>query len=226
LDQIEALIVDNRLKPGDSLPTETELAKQLGVSRTVVREAVKGLEGRGLVAAIAGGRFCISAVSPERVSESIRLFMQFESNKVTYEHMIDFRRMLEIEIAGLAAQHAEAADLARMARELDCMETLKDHLEESEENRQRFARADVGFHLAIAAGTGNPLLAVIFGPVIDRFLEERLEGIDRPHALEWGGRGHRLILEAIKNGDVQGAREAMQDHLEYTARMMGVEGGQ
>lgn len=225
-EQIEALIVTSYLKPGDMLPPQRGLAEQLGVSRTVVREAIKALQARGLVEVRPGNGVRITAMKPEQVSESISLFLQFESNKVVYRHVAELRNMLEIHIAGIAAQRADAEDLERMEAAIHRMEALKEDIGEREENREEFARADVDFHLALATATGNPLLPVLFGPLIDVFLKQRLESIDRPGALEQGITYHRHIFEAIKRGDVEGAREVMRQHLEQSARIMGLKEGE
>lgn len=221
--QIQSLIHTRQLKPGDLLPPERELAEQFNVSRTVVREAVRVLKAKGLVQVHRGSGVVVTAVSPEHVRESISLFLRLDDGNLEYCHLAELRRMVEIEIAGLAAQRATAEDLARMESEMQRMESVRDKIVGDEAAREVFAQADVDFHLAIAAASRNPLLPVLFSPLVDLLISQRLEAIDRPGALEQGMLYHRDILEAIRRGDEKGAREAMREHLEKSAIIMQME---
>jgi len=226
-EQIQNLITASELRPGDSLPPQRELAEQFGVSRTVIREAIKALQAKGLVEIRAGSRVRVTAINPKQISESIDLFLRLESNQISYPHMAELRNLLEIEIAAMAAQRAESKDLERMEKEIRRMEHLRDRITTYKEAREEFARADVNFHLAVAAATKNPLLPILFKPLIDILVKQRLEAIDRPGALEEGMLYHHEIFQAIKAGDPEQARRAMRDHLEQAIRVMAmVEGWQ
>ncbi len=218
--QIQKIIRASKLKPGERLPPERELSEQFGVSRTVVREAVKALQAKGLVETRRGSGVIVTAVSPEHVHESISLFLQLDDGNLEYRHMAEIRKILEIEIAGLAARRADAEDLARMELEIHRMEDVRDKISEDERVREEFARADVDFHLAIAAATGNPLLPILFSPLVDILVNQRLEAIDHPGALEQGMLYHQDIFDAIQSGDEQGAKAAMKEHLEKSAIIM------
>jgi GntR family transcriptional repressor for pyruvate dehydrogenase complex len=222
-NQIQSLIGARQLKPGDSLPPERELAEVFNVSRTVVREAVKVLKAKGLVEVRRGSGVIVTAVSPEHVRESISLFLRMDEGNLEYHHLAELRRILEIEIAGLAALRACPEDLARMEREYRRMESMRDKISGDEAASEAFAQADVEFHIAIAAATGNPLLPILFSPLVDILISQRLKAIDRPGALEQGMLYHHDILEAIKRGDERGAREAMREHLEKSAIIMEME---
>lgn len=219
-NQIQTLIGTSKLKTGEMLPPERELSEQLGVSRTVVREAIKTLQAKGLVETQRGSGVMVTAVSPEHVYESISLFLRLDDGNLEYRHMAEVRKILEVEIAGLAAHRANADDLARMEMEIHRMEAVRDRISEDESAREKFARADVEFHLAIAAATKNPLLPILFSPLVDILINQRLEAIDRPGALKQGMLYHQDIFDSIKSGDEQGARAAMKEHLEKSAIIM------
>jgi len=219
-DQIQSMIDARQLRPGDLLPPERELAEQFNVSRTVVREAVKLLKAKGLVEIHRGSGVMVTAVSPEHVRESISLFLRMDEGNLEYRHLAELRQLLEIEIAGLAALRACPADLDRMEQEFRRMENVREKIAEDAAARKAFAQADVDFHLALAAATGNPLLLILFSPLVDILISQRLEAIDRPGAMEQGMLYHRDILDAIKRGDERDAREAMRQHLEKSAIIM------
>lgn len=220
VNQIQTLIGTSQLKPGEMLPPERELSEQFGVSRTVIREAIKALQAKGLVETRRGSGVVVTAVSPEHVHESISLFLRLDDGNLEYRHMAEIRKILEIEIAGLAARHANADDIARMEMEIHRMEAVRDKISGDESAREEFARADVDFHIAIAAATGNPLLPILFNPLVDILINQRLEAIDRPGALEQGMLYHQDIFDSIKSGDEQGAKLAMKEHLEKSTIIM------
>jgi GntR family transcriptional repressor for pyruvate dehydrogenase complex len=219
-DQIQELIGSRKLMPGEKLPPERELSELFGVSRTVVREAVKMLATKGLLEVRRGSGVVVTPVSPEIVSESIALFLNLDYDGLEYHHLAEVRQMVEIEIAGLAAQRATAEDFERMARQIKRMEELREEIALHDEFREQFARADVEFHLALAAATKNPLLPVLFSPLVELLVNQRVQAIDRPGAMEQGMLYHQDILDAVEQGDVVGAKEAMREHLEKSAAIM------
>ena len=110
-DQLEALILDNTLRSGERLPTENELARQYGVSRTVIREAVRSLAAKGLVQVTQGSGMVVRGMTNELASQSISSVLKQNARRVDVEKLLEVRRMLEIEIAGLAAERRTEADL-------------------------------------------------------------------------------------------------------------------
>lgn len=221
-DEIQELIRSRKLMPEEKLPSERELAELFGVSRTVVREAVKMLASKGLVEVRQGTGVIVTAVSAEKVSESISLFLHLDYEHLEYRHLAELRRMVEIEIAGLAAERATPEDLLTMERVTEHMETLRNGIAVNEAFREQFARADVEFHLALAAATKNPLLTVLFRPLVEILVKQRVDAIDRPGALEQGMLYHRDILEAVKRGVPDEARQAMKEHLEKSEAIMAM----
>jgi GntR family transcriptional regulator, transcriptional repressor for pyruvate dehydrogenase complex len=204
--QLQALVTDNAIKPGEKLPSERELCELLGVSRTVVREAVRSLVVKGLLDVRRGGGTVVRAPDTALVTEMMTIMLRAGTGGVAFSHVQEVRRLLEIEIAGLAAERRDDADLARMEEQLAAMVA-------HEAEPQRWAAADVAFHAAIAVATHNPLYPVLLGSIADMLMEVRLTGISLPDTPPRAYRHHQAIFERIKAGDRLGARKAMQDHL-------------
>jgi GntR family transcriptional repressor for pyruvate dehydrogenase complex len=205
--QLEEKIVASRLRPGDRLPAERELARQFGVSKTVVREAITALTARSLLEPIPGGGSVIRTPSAQVVTQSMTLFLRGTNRELDYARVHEVRRTLEIEIAGLAAERRTDADLARMEAILAEMAAL------GEPTRARYIEDDVAFHAAIARATQNPLFALLLDSVADIMLEVRRLGGQVPGSFENGMAHHRALFDRIKNQDVTGARQAMLAHL-------------
>jgi GntR family transcriptional repressor for pyruvate dehydrogenase complex len=201
--QIEASIVEGRLQPGQRLPSERELADQFGVSRTVVREAVRGLVAKGLLEVRPGSGTMIRSPSARAVSQSMTLVLRAGQPRLDYAKVHEIRRVLEVEIAGLAAERRTDADLARLEGILGEMAAIHNE-------RDRFAENDVAFHSALASATHNELFSILLDSVVDIMLKIRQLGFDvadsRADALKF----HRAIYEQVRSGDSAGAREAMR----------------
>jgi GntR family transcriptional repressor for pyruvate dehydrogenase complex len=204
--QIEALIVDGRLKPGDRLPSERELADQLGVSRTVVREAVRALVAKSLLEVQAGSGTIVRRPSAESVAQSMTLFLRADQQYLDYDKVHEVRRVLEVEIAGLAAQRRNAEDLAEMEKVLR-------EAAEIESDRKHFAKNDVAFHAALADATHNKLFGLLLDSIADIMYEVRYLGFDVPGTPARALTYHHAIFEQVRAGDPEGARQAMREHL-------------
>ena len=163
-DEILGSISERGLAPGDRIATEKQLCEQFGVSRTVVREAVRSLEARGVVRGGPGTGLRVVAVDAENVSRSMTLFIQGRPS-LSYEEVRDVRAMVEIEIAGKAAQRATPEDLARLSDAADRLEGAIGSDAEYE--------ADVAFHRLIADATHNELYAIMLDSIADVLVESR-----------------------------------------------------
>ena len=101
-------ILEQRLEPGDRLPSERELGEQFGVSRTVVREAVRALVAKGVIEVISGSGLRIAEASPRTVRESLSLYLH--NSTLDYERMHEVRAVLEVHMAGCLLYTSDAAD--------------------------------------------------------------------------------------------------------------------
>lgn len=173
----------------------------------MVREAVRSLVVKGLLEVRPGGRTLVRAPDPALVSEMMTMMLRTGRGDVAFAHMHEVRRLLEVEIAGLAAERRDQSDLPRIEAQLDAMVARQ-------ADPRQWAEADVAFHSAIATATHNPLYSVLLDSIVEMLLEIRLTGIRLPDTPEKADHHHRAIFERISAGDRLGARKAMQAHLQ------------
>ena len=207
-DQIAALIERGEYGSGQRLPPERDLAKQLGVSRPSVREALIALEVEGYVEVRVGsGVYVTGPGRPARVEPLSADSGPFE--------LIKARWLIEAECAALAAKSATRTQVRAMEEALGQMESARDR-------GVMPLGADRLFHLRIAEASGNSALALVVKTLWDQrqgplFL--RLEHhFDTPELWTLAIREHREIVEAIARHDAGGARTAMRRHMNHAAR--------
>jgi DNA-binding FadR family transcriptional regulator len=208
-------IVTGSFAPGAMLPGEKDLALQFGVSRGVAREAVRGLEERGLVAVKHGRGATVNADEQWDVldPEVLTLLLRTDRSPDVLWQYLECRRILEIEATGLAAARAGAADLGDLADALARMTASAERARANPAAEDLYHEADVAFHRAVIAATGNRALGRMTEP-IHRGLAAARRPLARPELrIERSIPEHRRILAAIAERDDAGAREAMRDHL-------------
>lgn len=208
-ESILATIISQGLKPGDTLPSERELGEQFGVSRTVVREAVRSLAGRGVIEVISGRGLAIASVGSSSVSDSMSLYMRL-NGELDYALVHEVRAMIEIEVAGHAAERANSEELAELESVCSEMESLDD------KDVEALSRADVRFHRSLAKLTRNPLHLVMLDSIGDVMLEVRRATLSRGASVGGASADHRRIVERVGAGDAEGARKAMSEHLAHS----------
>lgn len=197
-------ILARGLRPGNRLPSERELGEQFGVSRTVIREAVRSLAAKGVIEVRSGSGLRVAAVDAANVTESMRLFLRHSSD-LDYPKVHEVRTILEVEIARLAAERATDGDIALLTEVCERMEAAIDDVEAA-------ALLDVEFHRAIARSTHNELFLVLLDAIGDALLEIRRENLTVGSGAETVAL-HRRVLERIAAHDPEGARAAMKEHL-------------
>lgn len=201
---IRGLIDRGQLKPGDRLPAERELAVQIGVSRPSVRAGLRALAAMGVVFSRHGAGTFIRSGPPTLGSEPLSFLAALHG--FTRDEMFEARRVLEVGVAGLAAEHATGEHLATIAEEITGMfASLADPL--------AFLRHDIRFHRAVAAASGNPILASLVEMVSALFYEQRRKTAGRARDLRESAEMHRTIYNALRLHDAQRARDMMNDHL-------------
>jgi len=203
VDQLRRQIFAGQFGPGGRLPPEGELSESFGVSRTVIREAMRTLRAQGLVEVSQGRRAQVRPADPQIAVDTLQALL--ERSKVTLLHLIEVRRPLEGEIAGLAAtraipSHVEALEAA-IRQQFDA------------DSLARQVEADVRFHQILAEATGNPVFAILLTTLAGLLRKSREETISRTGKERALG-GHRAILDAVKRGNSSEARSAMLKHLE------------
>ncbi|MFM7041162.1 MAG: FadR/GntR family transcriptional regulator [Planctomycetaceae bacterium] len=192
---------------GVSLPSEGDLAESFGVSRTVIREAMRSLRAQGLVVMSQGSRPRVAEVDARPTVESLALLLA--RSRTTLLGLTEVRRPLETEIARLAATRATAEQIAAL-----CDANVE--LEHATTLEQRVA-ADVRFHDRLAVATGNPVFGVLLGTLGGLLVESRRRTI-RAAGVAPALIGHREILAAVDRHDPTAAEAAMRRHLDWAER--------
>lgn len=221
IEQIRRALALGRFAPGDKLPPERDLATQLGVSRTSVREAIRTLEGQGVVSVrrgATGGVTVEEGPSLHQLTAAER-----KKQRQTLEWIVDFRLANECAAARLAAIHHTQADATRIGdlmEQLRANETLDgpDDAAALAKQTTRFAKLDTEFHLAIARASHNPYLieAVETGRInmlrpVGGVFSRLHVGVNYQHA---------EIAEAICEGKPDEAAAAMHAHIEATREQL------
>lgn len=215
VDKILELIATDTWPPGHRLPPERELAEAFGVSRTVVREAVKALEARGVLESATGSGIYVRAADSGMVSRSLQTYLQLSNQTGVDMRLAEIRRILEVEIAALAAQRATPEQRARLR--LLCQE-----MRTNANSPQKMAELDFRFHTLLADVTQNDLFSVLLAPLIEQ--------LRHLFAYAWGGYGerpldlvfqqHETIAAAVERGDADAARRAMAEHMAYSQEVL------
>ena len=211
-EAVEALsgpIHDGQLKPGDKLPTESEIMRQLGVSRTVVREAISRLQASGLVET----RHGVGTFVAQPSEKPIHIPLTSVSSAIDAVSLLEVRIAIEVEAATLAAQR-------RSPDQLDAIKQALDHLTALESiqvlDPQQAVDADYAFHQAIASATGNIYFQEYLTHLGTRSIpRSRLHMDSHSHQqyLQKLNKEHQLLYSAIQAQDAAAAGEAARSHL-------------
>ena len=211
--QIARYIIRGDLAPGTPLESEGVLVEQFGVSRAVVREALRSLAQVGLVEVRQGRR---TQVQPDREWNLLdpMVLTSFREEGLIEPLIHDFmwiRKLLEPEIAAEAARNASQELISDLELALSKMEGLL-------EDRAAFFEEDMKFHNRLAAATSNKILCRLIETITYLFNISRDITLEQAAMPAGSLEGHRQILEEIRAGSVAGAREAMADHIDWKAR--------
>jgi GntR family transcriptional repressor for pyruvate dehydrogenase complex len=213
--QIEALILEGKLRSGDQLPSERELAEQFHVSRTAVREAVKALREKGLVDIQTGRGTFITELTGKAIGN--RLGWMVKTGEGNHQaDLVQVRDILEPEIAAIAASTATSTDLEKLQSAVDAMDAALD-------NAEVYIEADLDFHSALATATHNRLIPSLIDPIVDLLREQRMRIFLVNGGAERGQYHHKRILQAVKNRDAALARTSMKEHLAQVRKDSDVE---
>jgi DNA-binding FadR family transcriptional regulator len=205
-DDVERLILDGTFPPESRLPSEQELATKYGVSRNVIREALKSLKEIGLVSIHTGSGTYVRRPTMKPVAEALNRFVRHSLPEFSLTHFYELRRMVEPDSASLAAQRAEEEDIAAILATLRMMDMNKDDLE-------AWSCADLEFHRTIAAATHNPLIRSLIDALIDPLRVVIAAGHAEPFGTQAGLEAHSRIASAIQTHDSETAFSAMLEHL-------------
>jgi GntR family transcriptional regulator, transcriptional repressor for pyruvate dehydrogenase complex len=212
VERLEGLIFSG-MEPGETVPSEGQLAEQLGVSRLTVREAMRTLAARGLLEISKGRRPRIAAPNGALVGDFFLTAVRRDPRALL--DLIEVRRALEVHMTILAARRATRGDIADMEMSINAMRA-------AEHEPEAFHAADVRFHENLAAASGNRLLVFLIEAFAEPLRESRLRSF-AGHRARGGGvddieQQHQKILDAVASRNPKAAAQAMRDHLEQTER--------
>lgn len=203
--EINQIIKEDRLRPGDKLPSERELSERLQVGRSSVREALRALELLGLITTRHGEGTFVQHYRHNKLIDILGYYVL--SDFKTKKDLIEMRKILELDAVRLACQRATEKHFEEMERILEESERkVKEGKIPTEEDYQ--------FHRMIARSSRNSVLHRIWAPVVEYSKTIREDSLSREGRPVQAIREHREIMEAIKNGDVAEAEKRMAQHLD------------
>ncbi len=210
VEQIKLMVSKGVLKPGDKLPAERVLADNLNVSRASVREALSALHLMGLIEVKSGEGTFIKQIDASSVIQPLALVLMME--KTAIFEILEVRKGLEVEAAGLAAVNANTEDI-------EYLQSIISEMKEEFQTSNLGEVTDWKFHCAVAVASHNSLLVRIMNTIADT-MQKTLES-SREQLFKNAGsqqvlfQQHNDIFIAIKNGDREDARHKMHEHLRY-----------
>jgi len=215
IEQIKALIIDGKLQPGDKLMSERELAEKLGVSRASVREAFSALEMMGIITTHPGEGSFVRQASYEGMLEPLSFLLQRDIDNVM--QLLEVRKILEVEIAVLAAMRATEEDI----EDIRCaLNKMVDEVNAGEIGDV----ADAEFHFAVVKAAHNPILVTLINTISDlmaktvRFSRRRIFLVENMPTILYDA--HCSLFQAIVDKKSQQAGRLMHEHLTMVENVM------
>lgn len=207
VDQLHLYIKEAQLQEGDRLPSQEELAQRFSVSRTVVREAVKGLETLGVLESRRGDGVFVTSFNPKPLAKSVAFGLGRYSVEQRLEYLFEAREQFELNAVGLAIERINPEQHKRIREILE-------HMRPDRYSEQPALELDYAFHKVVLEASGNPIV-FWFGDIIQELFSLLAEYYG-PQSEEHRERvylGHKRIYEAICSGDLKAARQSVSDHL-------------
>jgi GntR family transcriptional repressor for pyruvate dehydrogenase complex len=214
VQQIQQLILNGELKPGDKLPPERDLSDRLNVSRTSMREALRALEMMGYLhskVGTGGGTYVRAITLDNMISPFSQLLLR---NDEFIVELLELRLFIEIEVARLAA-------IRRTEEDLDNMQTAIQQMENEIESGGTGLYGDNAFHRSLATAANNRViqqLLIMCGDLLEVEREEHLAGTKGEPIR--ASNQHKEILEAIENKDDEKAAQIMSSHIHRISRVI------
>lgn len=209
-DQIKEAIFQGNYQPGEKIPSEHELVELFGVSRVIVREAIKNLEQTGLVEIKRGpkGGAFVQPLSHNAASQVVKDL--FRLSKGTLKEIMEVRLEIEPIVAGLAAERATQEDLILLKQNLDVQPKIPG---------RKTAQGNINFHRLVAKCSHNPIYEMIINILCD-FSVDLIINILSPGELIHDSTSHPELYKHIKQGNMKQARKKMRSHLEDVIPLM------
>ncbi|WP_425145108.1 FadR/GntR family transcriptional regulator [Deinococcus sp.] len=201
-------IVRGELNPGVTLPTEPVLVEQYGVSRTVLRDAVRSLVDKGLLVVRQGSGMRVRPAEDWDHLDPLVLFEQVKGGQGSQilDEVLEVRRLVEVQAAEWAAHRRSEIDLAELS---ELLRRMQDTLDDG----ATFTAHDIQFHEVILRAAANRLLRDTQRPIAATLRSGRVLTASHPGGIRKSMQGHQAIFQAIRAQDSETARSAMTDHL-------------
>jgi len=212
IEQVRDLMASGRLSPGDRLPSERDLAQRFSVGRSAVREAMRAMESLGLIEARAGEGTFVALPPDSRTGHdpiSASLFQEWSTQRKLFE----VRRVIEPDLAALAARRATKQQVERMR-------TILDEQAAEIESGGTSVKQDTAFHYLLAEATGNEVLVRIMDSLMDLLIQTRQESLQYSERRARSLEQHRAIVTAIETRDARAAERQMQEHIRDIERLV------
>ena len=209
--RLQAMMAAGELPVGRRLPPERELARNFGVSRTCIRQAIQSLAQQHLLETRQGDGTYVCAPDPEALARS--LAQAVVVNQDMLREIMEFRRLLEPQVAALAAANITPAQLDRL-KILVCDQDRKILAGDDD------APLDAAFHLLLAEATGNRLLHQVFSLMQNAINDCRASSLQNDARRRASLEAHLKIIDALEARNPEQAARVMRQHLEEVARIV------
>lgn len=209
-----AFIEAKNLTPGKLLPPETQLAADFGVSRPIIREALKSLEGKGIIEVVSGKGAIVLPLDGKPLQLFFQRALQLEHEAIV--DLFELRRGIEIQSASLAAKRRTPEELSRLTE-------IVDEMRENMQVPATYVALDVAFHRLIASMTRNTLLFHLVVTIREAFNDTLQESLLRPNTagqLERVQVGHEAILISLEQGLPNEAERMMAAHFDEAVKSL------
>jgi GntR family transcriptional repressor for pyruvate dehydrogenase complex len=212
IERITALILSNQWPIGKILPPEKKLCDMFGVSRSILREAVKVLASRGLLQVKQGFGTVVCSPKDDAIEEALITYMT--SKSFSLHQIIEVRAPLEVAIAKLAAERGTEEHLKKMADTFDVLSTEGKSLDE-------YTAADAAFHQGLIDAAGNKLFKIFINSIM-QYLEMSRRLTIHHFGLKLVFEGHKAIYDAVADQNVETAAKSMEAHMSMTAKNIAI----
>ena len=204
---LELELVPRARESQSPMPSERALSESLGVSRSLVREALRGLEQRGLIEIVPGKGAYSRDPSSAELARAMRGVLAVENS--TAGELVEARRTLETQTATLAAQRATSSEIAAISKALDDFDGA--------DSLVARATASIAVHSLVARASNNAVLATMFDSISTLIFESMLRSLANDSTRHSSAPNHRAVLDAIAAGDGDAAVVAMGKHIDATS---------
>jgi GntR family transcriptional repressor for pyruvate dehydrogenase complex len=208
VDYVRGLIASGTLRPGDRLPAERELARELKISRSSLRAGIGFLSAMGVLKSRHGAGTFVSSGPPALDSSSLSVLGELHG--FLPWQMFEARLVIEASVASLAAERASDEHIAELAEEVaEMYAALADP--------QEYLIHDIRFHRTIARAAGNPILGALMETITANLYDGRRRTVQNSLDLKQSAEMHREIYRAIRSRNPEAARRTMQQHLKLAS---------